>query len=172
MAKIVKINEGIVESVESWDGSPFENPPGRRVVMVDDSHQVQPGWIFNPGTNTLISTVPMQGPKRVNKVDFMRLFTLTERVRFNAFKKQVAALQGADYVSSDPAKQLLVALEVLFEQLDAVSIVELDHSETVQGIGLLAMAGILGSDPEAADARVAQILSGQLPEGAGYVPTT
>jgi hypothetical protein len=164
MAKIVVINDGIVETVGPWDGSPFENPPGRRVVMVDDSHQVQPGWLFNPGTNTLIATVPTVGPHRVNKVDFMRLFTLPERIRFNAFKKQVMGLTPTDYVSTEPSKQLLVALEVLFEQLDAVSIIELNHAETVEGIGLLAMSGILG-DSETAATRMSEILAGQLPDG-------
>lgn len=163
MAKIVTINEGIVEAVETWDGSPFENPPGRRVVMVDDSHQVKPGWLFNPGTNTLMPTVPIEGPRRVHKVDFMRLFTLDERVRFNAFKKQVAALAPEDYMSADPVKQLLVALEVLFEQLESVELVELDHAETIQGINMIAVAGIFGSDPAVQAVRIAQVLSGQLP---------
>jgi hypothetical protein len=164
MAKIVAIQDGIVTDVTPWDGSPFTNPPGRVIVIVNDFHGVNAGWIWAASTNTFYPSVPTNGPARVEKIDFMRLFTMTERATYNALRKSVAAMTPADYAKTDPQSQLMIALDLVFDSFDLVLMVELDHPETIQGMQLLAMGGVFGPDPEHQALRVSQVLSGQLPE--------
>lgn len=163
MAKVVFIQEGIVTEVSSWDGSPFTNPPGRTVIIVSDTHPVQVGWLWASVTNTLFPTVPTVGARRVEKIDFMRLFTLEERVRYNAIRKITEQLTSEDYMSQEPMKQLFVALDIVFGSFDLAALIELDHPETQQGMGLLAAAGIFGNDPNHQTSRLSQVLAGQLP---------
>lgn len=163
MAKIVFIEESIVTEVNSWDGSPFMNPPGRTVIIVSDTHAVQVGWLWASSTNTLFPTVPTLGLRRVEKIDFMRLFTLEERVRYNALRKITQQLTSEDYMSQDQMKQLFVALDIVFDSFDLAAMVELDHPETQQGMGLLAAAGVFGSDPSHQMSRLSQVMAGQMP---------
>ena len=163
MAKIVFIVESIVTEVTSWDGSPFSNPPGRVVIMVSDTHAVKVGWLWASATNTLYPTVPTVGLRRVEKIDFMRLFTLQERVRYNALRKITQQLTSSDYMSQEPMKQLFVALDIVFDSFDLAAMIELDHPETQQGMNLLAMAGVFGTEPSQQMSRLSQIMAGQLP---------
>lgn len=163
MAKIIEIQEGVVVQVSAWDGSPFVNPPGRTIVMVADSNAVVPGWLFNSSTNTLHPIAQMAGPNKVEKIDFMRLFTMDERVRYNALRKQIQAMTAADYANTDPMTQLFIALDIVFESFDLAAMVELDHAETIQGMGLLAAGGVFGSDTQHQLLRISQVLTAQLP---------
>jgi hypothetical protein len=163
MAKIVFIQESIVTEVTSWDGSPFVNPPNRTVIIVSDTHAVQVGWLWSGSTNTLFPTVQTVGPRRVEKIDFMRLFTLEERVRYNALRKITDGLTSAEYMSQDPMNQLFVALDIVFDSFDLAAMIELDHPETQQGMGLLAAAGVFGTDPSHQNSRISQVLAAQLP---------
>lgn len=164
MSKLVVIIDGAVSEVTPWDGSPFENPPGRTIIVVNDEHPVQVGWVWSPTTNTLYPTVPIEGPRRVEKIDFMRLFTIEERVRYNALRKQTESLGMEDYMSSDPYKKMLVSMEVVFKQFDLALKIELDHPETVVGVSLLGMAGIFGDNEAVKAERIAQVLMGALPQ--------
>lgn len=163
MAKIVSIQESIVSEVSPWDGSPFTNPPGRTIIIVSDTHAVQVGWLWNASTNTLYPTVQTVGPRRVEKIDFMRLFTLEERVRYNALRKITDSLTQEAYLSQDPMNQLFVALDIVFDSFDLAAMIELDHPETSQGMGLLAAAGIFGNDPSHQTSRLSQVLAAQMP---------
>ncbi len=163
MAKIIEIQEGVVVQVSAWDGSPFVNPPGRTIVMVADINPVVPGWLFNSTTNTLHPIAQMAGPNKVEKIDFMRLFTMEERVRYNALRKQIQSMTAAQYMGTDPMSQLMIALDIVFDSFDLAAMVELDHHETVQGMGLLAAGGIFGTDPEHQMLRISQVLTAQVP---------
>lgn len=163
MAKIIGVVENIVTEVASWDGSPFVNPPGRTIILVADTHTAAVGWIWNPSTSTLYPTAPTVGFRRVEKIDFMRLFTIEERVRYNALRKITDGLTAAEYSSSDPMNQLFVALDIVFDSFDLAVMVELDHPETIQGLALLSAGGVFGSNVENQTVRTAQVLAGQMP---------
>lgn len=163
MSKVVVVVDGLVQEVATWDGSPFENPPGRTVIMVSDDNPVKVGWVWSPTTNTLYPTVPTEGPRRVEKSDFMRLFTIEERVKYYSLSKQTSTITIDDYLSNDPLKRMLVSLEVVFKQFDLAQKIELDHPETLQGLQLLAMAGIFGTNDAVKAERIAQVLMAVLP---------
>lgn len=163
MSKLVVVIDGSVTEVTPWDGSPFENPPGRVIIVVSDDHPVQIGWAWSPTTNTLYATVPTEGPRRVEKIDFMRLFTIEERVRYYALVKQTESLSMADYMSDDPIKRMMVGLEVIFKQFDLAAKIELDHPETITGLNLLAAAGLFGTNEAVKAERISQVLMAVLP---------
>lgn len=163
MAKIIEIQEGVVVQVSAWDGSPFVNPPGRTIVMVDSSHAVVPGWLFNSTTNTLHPVAQMAGPNKIEKIDFMRLFSMEERVRYNALRKIIGGMTASDYEATDPMSQLFIALDIVFDAFDLAALVELDHAETIQGLHMLAAGGVFGPDPAHQTLRISQVLSAQLP---------
>ena len=164
MSKLVVVIDGTVSEVTPWDGSPFENPPGRTIIVVNDEHPVQVGWVWSPTTNTLYPTVPTSGPRRVEKIDFMRLFTIEERVKYYALRKQTETLGLEDYMSNDPMKRMLVSLEVVFKQFDLAEKVELDHAETIAGMNLLAIAGIFGDNEAVKAERISQVLMAVMPQ--------
>lgn len=163
MSKLVVVIDGTVSEVTQWDGSPFENPPGRTIIIVSDDHGVQVGWVWSPTTNTLYPTVPTDGVKKVEKIDFMRLFTIEERVRYNALRKQTELLTAADYMSNDPMKQMLIGLEVIFKQFDLAAKIELEHPETIQGVQIMAAAGLFGTNEAVKAERVSQVLRAVMP---------
>lgn len=162
MAKIIEIQDGVVVQVSYWDGSPFINPPGRTIVMVSSEQAVEPGWLYNLSTNTLYAVATKAGPNKIEKIDFMRLFTMEERVRYNALRKTIAAMTASDYASSDPMMQLFIALDIVFDAFELAAMIELNHPETAQGLELLAAGGVFGSDPAHQAARTAEILNAQL----------
>ena len=90
-------------------------------------------------------------------IDFLRLFTPAELASFNALRKVVAALAPEDY--GDPTKAALVGFEVGLTHYDALraGLIELDHPQTVQWLGLLVPLGVLTEE------RLAQVLTGQAP---------
>jgi hypothetical protein len=163
MAKIVEIQEGVVIQVSAWNGSPFINPPGRTIIMVGNDSLVVPGWLWNGSTNTLYPVAQFSGPNKVEKIEFMRLFTMEERVRYNALRKIVASLTANDYSATDPMSQLFIALDIVFDSFDLAALVELDHPETIQGLGLLAAGGVFGSNSETQTLRITQVLQAQIP---------
>ena len=162
MAKIIEIQDGVVAQVSYWDGSPFINPPGRTIVMVSSEQTVEPGWLYNLSTNTLYPVATQAGPNKVEKIDFMRLFTMEERVRYNALRKMISGMTAADYSSSEPMMQLFIALDIVFAAFELAAMIELDHPETRQGLGLLAAGGVFGFDPEHQARRMGEILNAQI----------
>ena len=90
-------------------------------------------------------------------IDFLRLFTGEELVGFNRLKKDVAALAPADY--ADPTKAALIGFEVFLTHYEALraGLIELNHPETIQGLGLLVPLGVL-TEP-----RLQDVLAGRIP---------
>lgn len=105
----------------------------------------------------LITARENADPFRVNKVDFLRLFTGEETRQWNKLKRQIASLTEADY--DDPAKALLVQAEAAMDRFNALpEFVELDHPETMAFVGgLLTAAGVLTAP------RAAEVLAGTPP---------
>ncbi len=87
------------------------------------------------------------GPNDILKVDFFRLFSLDENIRYNKLKRTIAALALVDY--DDPNKQPYIALEVLMERFNSTAIVSLGHPETLMGCQLLVAVGVLDAVPQA-----------------------
>lgn len=145
----------IVDQVVVWSGdATWQNPPGRIVVGLPDNSPVAAGWFYNKDSGAFRPTEPTTGSvRRIEKIDFMRLFTVEERVRYNALRRQVAGMTVADY--EDAAKQSLVAAEVMLQQFDLAAQIELDHPETIQGLELMGLLGIFGT--ENPDDRIASI---------------
>ena len=98
-------------------------------------------------------------PRRIAKVDLLRLFKPEEVMAFNRARRQIATLEVSDYAVGQ-AVNPVVALEAFLLTFDAVDVIELDHPDTAMGVGLLAMNGVFGSDPQP---RMAAILAGEPP---------
>lgn len=116
-------------------------------------------WI---GPEAVEPPEPVRVPVQLAIIDFLRLFTTTELAGFNAVKKACAALAPADYVAAaggDQAKAALVGFEVFLTFYDALraGLIELNHPETIQGLGLLVPLGVLSAD------RLAEVLAGETP---------
>lgn len=162
---VVIINDGIVESVNPWTGAAFQVPPGRTSVMIDASTtQVGVGYLFNIVTNSFTPTANGAVIQQVvSKADFMRLFTIPERITMNALLAQVAQFTPQDYQSTDPATQALLALQVLYEELQEVTAVQLNYPETIQAVNLMAEVGIFGGNATVQAERIQEVLGGIFP---------
>lgn len=95
------------------------------------------------------SVEPPSTTRRLTKIDFARLFSPAQLVAYLALKAQAKALTPADF--ADPSKAVVIQAAVMFEKFDLLpDIIELDHPETVAGVGqVLVAAGVL-SQGEAA----------------------
>jgi hypothetical protein len=123
---------------------PDYNPQTEMPVWVDDE------WV--------IEQLPAPPPQvvKVSKMDFARLFTNNEKASINAAKAKIRQMTDADY--ANPLFTNLVMLELVFNAFEyPLEYIELTHPDTLQGINVLALAGILA--PE----RVAEVLSNTIP---------
>lgn len=127
---------------------PSYDPSTEEVVWVDGAWEVR---ALPPAPE------PALQPIRVTKIDFSRLFTLSERAALNAAKATIRAMTPTDY--ADPAKEPLVQLEIVVESFDLpAEFIELDHPDTVIAVGtVLVNAGIL------TPARAAEVLANTPP---------
>lgn len=165
-----------VFNIVVWDEvSVWQAPVG--AVFLPSGSPVQIGWRYYPETQTFLklagSTDPTQPIRKMAKIDFMRLFTVTEMVRYKMLRMQVAALTPADYVaamSGNAQKMMLVQADVMFDRFDLASELEMEHAETIQGVQMMGQAGIFGNpatDPDVTvdtiAERVEQILAGLMP---------
>jgi hypothetical protein len=162
---VVIINDGIVETVNPWDGTSFQMPPNRTAVMIDASTTlVNIGDIFNIITNTFTATANGATISQVvSKADFMRLFTVPERITQNALLAEIAEFTPADYQSTDPMTVALLELQVLYQELGEVLEVQLNYPETIQAVNLMGQVGIFGGNATVIAERISQVLGGVFP---------
>lgn len=165
-----------VMNVVVWDGeSIWKIPDGVQALLLPDTSPVQIGWRYIPITNSFLknaSSDPTAPIRRMEKIDFMRLFKTEELVRYKMLRMMINNLTTEDYMaamSGDQQKLMLVQADVYFDRFDLASQVEMDHAETVMAIQMLASAGIFGTPGQmgvtteyVAD-RVATVLAGLMP---------
>jgi hypothetical protein len=179
MFKFAFLNDqNIVDAVTEWDGEGTWMAPNNRTVMIPYASQIEAGWKYVPMTGSFLEPAPqaeaLDGIRRIEKIDFMRLFTTPETVRYKLLRMTVDSLTMADYAAAmagDQQKLLLVSAGVMFDRFDLASQLELDHPETQQGIGLMGIAGIFGTvgtgpgevTQEHVNERVAQLIAGVFP---------
>lgn len=163
-----------IMDVKEWDGiSAWITPEGMQVYMIPENLYVEIGWQYIQETNSFLKTVnstPGVDVRKIAKIDFMRLFTTNETVRYKLLRLQISNLTEADYmaaVGGDAVKMALVQADVFFDRFDLASEVEMDHPETVLAVGMLAQIGIFGKEPdviaEHIAERVSQVLAGLSP---------
>lgn len=99
---------------------------------------------------------PIVKSPKVSKIEFMRKLTPTELGRLNAARKMIAEIPAASYMEPTETQQQLIMLEVVLQMFELPELIELDHPDTAQGVGALALAGILDAP---AMTRVQQILT-------------
>jgi hypothetical protein len=110
------------------------------------------------GVKNVVKLLKPTEPLRVSKMDFARLFTLTERVALNKAKTMIRDLtvdQRSDLVTN----YTLLALEVVLDDMNLpAEFIELDNQDTMYAVNtVLVAAGILTSE------RAAAVLSGTTP---------
>lgn len=180
MLKFAFLSEdNLVVSVTEWDGVGIWEPVNQPIVVLPPTSGVEAGWKYVATTHSFLEPAPLpeapDGIHRIEKIDFMRLFTTTETVRYKMVRMAVDALTEADYVAAmtgDQMKLMLVSAGVMFDRFDLASQLELDHPETVQGIQLLAAAGVFGTvgegpgqvTAEYVAERTAHVMAGMMPE--------
>ena len=165
-----------------WDGvSTWQVPADASALLIPSNSPVEVGWRYLPATNSFLRAGPNDPTtaiRRMEKIDFMRLFTTMEMVRYKMLRMRINNLTPEDYTDAmmgDAVKMLLVQADVFFDRFDLASQVEMDHAETVMAVDMLAQAGIFGQlgDGEAdvtqeyIDDRVSQVLAGLMP---GAIP--
>ena len=96
-------------------------------------------------------------------IDFLRLFHGEELDRFNECEVQCNALTPADYLAAregDLAKMALVGFKrfLTFYYALRAGLIELRHTETIQGLSLLVPLGVLTEE------RLQTVLAGDPPE--------
>lgn len=171
-----------VMSVVVWDGQgPWQVP--NNAILLPDNSPVTTGWRYLPATNSFLASAggdPNAPIRRLEKIDFMRLFKVDELVRYKLLRLQINSLTQDDYIAAmtgDQSKLMMVQADVYFDRFDLASQVEMDHPETIAALQMLAQAGIfgyVGTEPnhvtqEYVDERVATVLAGLLPN---QVPVT
>lgn len=162
-----------VMSVTVWDGnSVWQTPVGTSALMIPENSPVNVGWRYIPTSNSFLRpgpTDPSMSIRRMEKIDFMRLFTTMEMVRYKMLRMAIDNLTQADYTAAmqgDQQKMMLVQADVMFDRFDLASSLEMDHAETIMGVQMMAMAGIFGNvasgevTQEYVDQRVERILAG------------
>lgn len=93
--------------------------------------------------------LPAAAPLRISKIDFSRLFTAQEFVAYLALEAQTKALAPADF--ADPDKVALVQAAAMFKKFDMLpDLIELDHPETIAGVGQVLVATGVLTEGEAA----------------------
>lgn len=160
--KFARIVDGVAADVVDADPADLFHPLiAAEFVQVPDevvagSALVDGVWIAPPAAE---EPEPARVPVQMAVIDFLRLFTTDELAGFNALRKTCQALQPADYAAAaagDQVKAALVGFEVFLTFYDALraGLIELNHSETVQGLSLLVPLGVLTAP------RLAQVLAG------------
>lgn len=163
-----------IMDVKEWDGkSAWITPDGMQVYMIPEDLYVEIGWQYVQETNSFLKTInstPGTNVRKIAKIDFMRLFTTTETVRYKLLRLQIANLTEADYmaaVGGDAIKMALVQADVFFDRFDLASEVEMDHPETIVAVNMLGQIGIFGKAPDVTAehiaSRVSQVLAGLSP---------
>lgn len=178
---ILQTDTNTVMSIVVWDEiSVWKTPEDTSALMLPANSPVQVGWRYLPDTNSFLRTGtadPTVPTRKMEKIDFMRLFTTDEMVRYKMLRMVIAALNQDDYqaaMSGDAEKMMLIQADVYFDRFDLASELEMDHDETIQGVHMLAAAGIFGTPgqndvtQEYVDYRVGTVLAGLLPTP--YVP--
>ena len=130
-------------------------PPGWR-IMADSPPLLEDGELaLAVGSAWTVIAVadrpdaPPQRLTRIAKIEFSRLFTDGQLIAYLALKAQAKALTAADF--ADPAKVALVQAAVMFEKFDMLpDLIELDHPETIAGVGQILVANGVVSESEAA----------------------
>jgi hypothetical protein len=162
MAQYAAISSGFVVNIIEWDGAAAYDPPdGLTHDLIPDGDAVAIGYTW---TNGVFTAPPIIAPTEnyIAKVNFYSLFTANELVMFNAVRKQIAALQPADYQAvgggtGTATQQGLVEFEAFLTILDAADQVNLLDARMPLGLGLCVSLGIL-----AAQDRVTAILANQV----------
>lgn len=163
--KYARLIDGLVADVISADPTELFHPL-IAAEFVEAPDDVAPGWTLDGDVWTAPAVaadpVILTAPIQMAVIDFLRLFTPSELAGFNALRKACQALTPADYQAAaegDQAKAALVGFEVFLTFYDALraGLIELNHPETVQGLGLLVPLGVLSA------ARLAQVLAGEPP---------
>ena len=129
--------------------SPQRSPATGDVVRITgENGAIIEQWYTEP---------PAPGPVYFNgtTLDFLRLFTASEIVAWNAKKREVAALTVADY--ANPAKVALVALEYQETMFAETNTIDTSRSDLQAGLDVLIANGIIASD------RKAQVIAGEAP---------
>jgi hypothetical protein len=115
--------------------------PGRSFELINDgkwflfeSPTSNIGQLWN-GTKLIEAPPPVIEPiiyRKFTKLEFRNLFTLPERVAIDNFELSTT-------VTSDHK----MTLRTLFKDQEAASYIDLDRPDTQQGIGFLAVAGLI-----------------------------
>lgn len=110
-------------------------------------------------THEQAEPMPITEVVRVDKVRFKNvLLTTAELAAFNRATKTVAAVLSDPAAYDDPANALHVQAEMLLDYLADISVIELNHPKTVQGVSeVLVGLGVLTA------ARAAQVLANESP---------
>lgn len=98
------------------------------------------------------SVIEAPGPSapvvRISHYEFAQLLTVEEKVRINAAKAQIRAMNNANY--GDIAYAGLIALELVFTTFDLAAAVELTAPETAYAVSVVMRgAGVFASDDRA-----------------------
>lgn len=105
-------------------------------------------------------------PIRISRLDFRRLLLPQEAAIFRILENapkvtQQEIAQAFDPENPDFGIQLRVAVEDAIQQWNLLDqgVIEINHPDTRQFLDVMAMAGMFGSDPVAAQSRIEQIIN-------------
>ncbi|WP_295168225.1 hypothetical protein [uncultured Brevundimonas sp.] len=163
--KYARLMEGLVADVVSTDPAELFHPL-IAAEFVEAPDDVAPGWTLNgadwlPPVMCETPVTPV-APIQMAVIDFLRLFTGPELDAFNALQARCNALTPAEYAAAaegDQAKMALVGFKRFLTFYDALraGLIELNHPDTILGLGLLVPSGVL------TPARLEQVLAGEPP---------
>lgn len=110
-------------------------------------------------------------PIRISRLDFRRLLLPQEAAIFRILENapkvtQQETAQAFDPENPDFGIQLRIAVEDAIQQWNLLDqgVIEINHPDTRQFLDVMAMAGMFGSDPVAAQSRIEQIIARQAPQ--------
>lgn len=119
------------------------------------------GWVPMARADAPVITPPPAtetDPRRVSKARFGDLFTTAEHRAMNLIRWQISQMTLEDRLNVDNP---LPDVEVLFQKFDLpAEFIELNNPLTIQGVSVLGMLGVFGSN---AEVRITQVLNDELP---------
>lgn len=158
MSRYALIRDGIVDNVCEWDGDTATWTPPEGVEAVLASDPCGPGWTYDGATFS--PPPPPPAKTQFTYHEFLtELHTLAEQARFEVAVRRAEQTPAVDLL--DPENALNLAVLQFHRRASVAPWIDRTLPVTATGLQVLKAAGVYGLDPEAADARIAQVLAGE-----------
>jgi len=156
VARYAIVTAGKVENFTEWDGDTarWRPPAGSEAVALADGVSAGIGWTYDGRDFTAPAPAPVRTPV-MTTLDFLRLFTPSEVITWNATRAAMRAMSAADY--ADPGNAALAQFSYFDALFVETSTIDTSRADLQAGLDLLIAIGVIAADRKSA------IIAGETP---------